>query len=111
MPYEKPLLKEEVRLYATLWSELAEENAPLRAVVNDKVLSVPEDFNDFLIWKRLKNVPLKEARLIGEILGQAQIGVGDWWYARRIEYYIKQGKICVVEDSKNKYARMICADI
>ena len=110
LPYEKALSKEEVRMYAMLWSELIEENSPLRAVVNGKVLSVPEDFYDFLIWKRLKNVPLKEARLIGDILGQSQIGVGDWWYHRRIEYYIKQGEIRVVEDSKNKYARMICSN-
>lgn len=88
LPYEKALSKEEVRMYAMLWSELIEENSPLRAVVNGKVLSVPEDFYDFLIWKRLKNVPLKEARLIGDILGQSQIGVGDWWYNRRIEYII-----------------------
>ena len=110
LPYEKALSKEEVRMYAMLWSELIEENSPLRAVVNGKVLSVPEDFYDFLIWKRLKNVPLKEARLIGDILGQSPIGVGDWWYNRRIEYYIKQGEIRVVEDSKNKYARMICSN-
>ena len=61
-------------------------------------------------WKRLKNVPVKEARLIGEILGHTQLGVGDWWYARRIEYYLKQGKIHIVEDSENKYARIICKE-
>ena len=110
LPYERSLSKEEVRMYAMLWSGLIEENSPLRAVVNGKILSVPEDFYDFLIWKRLKNVPLKEARLIGDILGQSPIGVGDWWYNRRIEYYIKQGEIRVVEDSKNKYARMICSN-
>lgn len=48
LPYEKALSKEEVRMYAMLWSELIEENSPLRAVVNGKVLSVPEDFYDFL---------------------------------------------------------------
>ena len=95
-------------MYAILWSGLVEDNSPLRAVVNGKVLSVPEDFYDFLIWKWLKNVPVKEARLIGTILGHSQLGVGDWWYARRIESYIEQGKIRVVEDSENKYARMIC---
>lgn len=108
LPYEKPLSREEVRMYAMLWSGLVEDNSPLRAVVNGKVLSVPEDFYDFLIWKWLKNAPVKEARLIGTILGRSQLGVGDWWYARRIEAYIEQGKIRVVEDSENKYARMIC---
>ena len=109
--YEKSLSREEVRMYAALWSELVEDNTPLRAVVNGKVLSVPDDFYDFLIWKWLKDVPLKEARLIGNILGYSQIGIGDWWYARRIEYYIEQGKICVIEDSEYKYARIICKNI
>lgn len=108
LPYEKPFSKEEIRMYDMLWSDLVEENSPLRAVINSKVLSVPEGFYDFLIWKWLKEVPVKEARLIGNILGHSQLGVGDWWYARRIEYYIKQGKIRVIEDSENKYARMIC---
>lgn len=108
LPYEKLLSKEEVRMYAMLWSELMEDNSPLRAVVNGRVLSVSEDFYDFLIWRWLRDEPVREARLIGNILGHTQLGVGDWWYARRIEYYIKQGKIRVVKDSERKYARMIC---
>lgn len=108
LPYEKPLSREEIRMYAMLWDALAEENSPLRAVVGGRVLSVLEDFYDFLIWKWLGEVPIKEGRLIGDILGHAQLGVGDCWYARRIEHYIGQGKICVIEDSENKYARMIC---
>ena len=43
----------------------------------------------------------------GDILGQVTIGVGDWWYAVRIEHFIRQGKIKVVEDLENKYARLI----
>lgn len=108
LSYEKPLSKEEINWYAMQWGFLAEENSPLRAVVNNRVLSVSEDFYDFLIWKWLTEVPVKEARLIGEIIGQSQLGVGDWWYAGRIAYYIKQGKIQVVEDAKHPYARMIC---
>lgn len=107
LSYEKKLSKEEVRLYAAMWSDLMEDNSPLRAVVNGKVLSVPEDFYDFLIFRRLTDKPIKEARLLGDILGHSQISVGDWWYAKRIDHYIAQGKIRVVEDSKNKYARMI----
>lgn len=107
---ETILSKEETRLYAISWSELVEDNSPLRAVVNGRVLGVPEDFYDFQIWSRLTNEPVKEARLIGGILGYFRVSVGDWWYAGRIEHYIRQGKIRVVCDSKNNYARMICAD-
>lgn len=105
---EKRLSKEEIRMYAILWSDLVEDNSPLRSVINGKVLGVPEDFYDFQIWKRLTENPIKEARLIGDILGSSQISVGDWWYAKRIEYYIQHKRVRIVEDSANKYARMIC---
>ena len=108
LSYEKVLTKEEVRMYALLWTELIEDNSPLRVVINGRVTGVKEDFYDFLIWKRLTYKPIKEARLIGDILGYYRIGMGDWWFARRIEYFIQQDKIKVLEDSENKYARMIC---
>lgn len=105
---EKKLSKEEIRMYAMLWSVLQEDNSPLRAVVNGKLIGVPEDFYDFLILKRITRKPIKEARVIGDILGHNQLGVGDWWYAKRIDYFIQTGKIKIVEDSANKYARTIC---
>ncbi|MBD5450959.1 MAG: hypothetical protein HDR28_12620 [Lachnospiraceae bacterium] len=60
--------------------------------------------------KRLKNKILNciELRLIGDILGHDQLGVGDCWYAKRIDHFIQTGKIRIVEDSENKYARTIC---
>lgn len=108
LQYEKELSREELRLYNQLWNELKEDNSPLRAVVNGEAVGVPEDFYDFLIWKRLTEKPVKEARLIGDILGLYPVNIGDWWYAKRINDFIAQGKIKVVQDSGNKYARMIC---
>lgn len=97
-------------MYAGLWGDLVEDNSPLRAVVNGRVLGVPEDFYDFQIWNELTDRPMKETRLIGNILGHSRISVGDWWYAKRIDYYIRQGKIRVARDSEYKYARMICVN-
>lgn len=108
LSHEKPLKKEEIKMYARLWSQLAEDNSPLRAVINGKVTGVPEDYYDFLLWKKLSSKPIKEARLIGDVLGCYQMGIGAWWYAKRIDHYIQQGRIKVVEDSENKYARVIC---
>ncbi|HJC74583.1 MAG TPA: DUF1835 domain-containing protein [Candidatus Mediterraneibacter faecavium] len=108
LSYEKRLSKLELKMYAWNWAELQEDNSPLRAVINGKVLGVPEDFYDFLIWKRITEKPEKEARLIGDIMGNNPIGIGDWWYARRIDWMIGQGKIKIVEDSEKKYERMIC---
>lgn len=105
---EKKLSIEEIRMFAMMWSGLQEDNSPLRAVVNGRLTGVPDDFYDFLIWGRMTKKPTKEARIIGDILGQNQIGIGDWWYAKRIDYYIEQDKIKVIEDSENKYARRIC---
>lgn len=108
LPGEKKLAKDELRMYSGLWSDLVEDNSPLRAVVNGRVIGVLEDFYDFVIWKRITKEPEKEARLIGDILGRWQISVGDWWYARRINHFIEKGRIRVAEDSENQYARMLC---
>ncbi len=83
LQYEKELSREEVRMYRSQWSELQEDNSPLRAVINGKAVGVTEDFYDFLIWKRLTKEPIKEARLIGDILGHYPVNMGDWWYAKR----------------------------
>lgn len=107
LPYEKILTEDELRMYAQNWTDLVSENAPLRAVINGKLMSVPEDFYDFLIWRHLADKPRKEARIIGDILGTSMLGVGDCWYAKRIQHYIDCGDILVVEDSENTYARVI----
>jgi hypothetical protein len=106
--YEKKLKVSEIRLYGDQWVELVRANSPLRAEINGKLVSVPEDFYDFLIRRRLSVKPVKEARIIGDILGFYPIGIGDWWYAFRIEHMIKAGSVRVVEDSERKYARTIC---
>ena len=108
LSHEKKLCKMELKMYAWNWLELWEDNSPLRAVVNGRVIGVPEDFYDFLIWKSITEKPEKEARVIGDILGNNPFGVGDWWYAKRIDCLIGQGKIKVVKDSGKKYARRIC---
>ena len=103
----KPLSREELRLYTLRWRELQQDNSPLRVVVNGRVMGVLEDFYDFLIWREIGQKPEEQARIIGRILGHSQIGVGDWWYAKRIEDFIAQGKLKVVKDSDRKYERMI----
>lgn len=37
-------------MYALEWTDLVNENSPLRAVINGKLIGVPEDFYDFRIW-------------------------------------------------------------
>ena len=105
---EKILSKDEIQMYAFLWNELVEENSPLRAMVNGKMIGVPENFYDFMIFNRLTIKPVKECRLIGDIIGHNQVSIGDWWYAKRIQHFIEEGLIKVLEDAKRPYARLIC---
>lgn len=107
LPLQRRLKPAEIVLNAVNWDGLQSQNAPLRAVVNGSVMSVPANFYDFLIWKNLGDKPVKEAVLIGKVLSEDNIGVGDWWYARRIDKFISQNRINVVEDSPRKYERLL----
>ena len=107
LKYQEELSEYERRMYARKWLELVEENDKLRVVVNNQLISAPETFYDYIIWNSLGNKTIKEARLIGNVLGNFRIGIGDWWYAKRIQYFIEQRMIEVIEDSEKKYARTI----
>ena len=89
LSYEKTVSIDERQYYAIAWSKLREENSPLRAVVNGRLLSVPESFYDFLIWESITKKPVKENELIGNLLGKNQISIGDMWYAKRIDTLIE----------------------
>lgn len=105
LPLSRKLQKNEIRKMAFDWKRLQSENAPLRAVINGRVTSVPANFYDFLIMKYLSDEPIREAVLIGKILGEKQLGIGDWLYAKRIDKLIKMNRIEVVFDSDKKYER------
>ncbi len=90
---EREITNNEKRIQSCLWNDLRAENAPLRALVNGKLISVSEDFYDHII---IKNIPDKEfvmAKLIGTILGKYPLGVGDGWYALRINKMIADSKL------------------
>lgn len=105
---QRQVSKNERRMFGQKWTELVEDNSPLRAVINHELMGVPENFYDFLILKSITKEPVKEARLIGNILGKYPLCVGDWWYAYRIEQMIKEGRMKVLQDSEQKYTRMVC---
>lgn len=89
---------EELRYYAAQWKDLQQENAALRAVVSGRLCSVPEDFYDGFIRREIARQPeeFEEAALIGRILGQYQLGVGDGWIALRIEQMVQNGELAIL---------------
>lgn len=84
--------------YAFRWQELQKEDAPLRAVLNGRLMGVLESFYDAFILREIEaeGDEFKEATVIGRVLGKYQLGIGDAWVALRIEEMIAAGKLKVV---------------
>lgn len=107
LPLQRRLSQIEITTNAFHWDALKRENAPLRVVVNGSVMGVSDNFYDFLIWKYLGKEPIREAELIGRIPVNNRLGVSDWWFADRIDRYIKTRHPEVVGDSDKKYERVL----
>lgn len=77
------------------WRRLKRENAPLRAVVNGRLVSVEENFYDPFLLRELdaREESFSEAALIGSVLGHYSLGVGNSLLAWRIQKWIDEGKL------------------
>lgn len=109
-------LKDEVKLseaekksQAALWRKLKEENSLLRAVVNGHLISVPENFYDYLLIKELSDNEFIVGELIGAVLGQYPLGVSDSWYLYRINQLIEENvlKITSPKSIVNPYQKTV----
>lgn len=109
LPLEKQLTRTEKKIISDYWRNLMAENAPLRAVINGKAVSVPEDFYDFIILNNLPDNDFIMARFIGTLLGKYRIGVSDSWYAYRIEKMVEENKLIIVgnKDPLNPYGKVL----
>ncbi len=107
LPLEKELSPRELQSFACNWAEFKDEKSTLRAVVNGKLIGVPEDFYDHLIRKEIPDGEFIMARLIGKILGKHPLGVGDFWYAKRINEMIEEGELTVVQKEKEIYRQVL----
>ena len=103
LSYEKEISNIIKQIQADLWDELKEENAPLRAVVNGKLISVPEDFYDHIIINNIPDEEFTRGMLIGKIIGEYELGVGDTWFAQRINKMIEDKKLKVVSHKNSSH--------
>ncbi len=80
---------------ASHWQELQEENAPLRAIMNGRLVSASEKLYDDFILREIEaeDEEFHEAMIVGRVLGKYQLGIGDSWIALRIEEMIHAGKL------------------
>ena len=99
MPLEREVSTLERGVYARRWRELMEENAPLRAVVNGRLLSVPVDFYDHALLQCVPEGEFAMAKLIGTALGKYRLGVSDGVLALRVEALIESGVFAVTGDA------------
>ena len=106
---ERQLSQSEKRMFSNRWCDLVRENAPLRAIVNGKLISVPEDYYDYIITKNIPDDDFLMARLIGKIMGNYDLGVSDSWYALRIDKMIEEKKLIIVEnkDISHPYGKIL----
>ncbi len=89
----EPLAAPVLNALALEWAMLQAQNAPLRAVVNGRPVSVPEDFYDSFVRDVLRAQPeeFREAEAIGTLLATLRPGVSDGFAARRIEALVQAG--------------------
>lgn len=109
LPLERRVSAIEKHLQRDVWRTLMAENAPLRAMVNGRLISVPEDFYDHIILQNIPDGDFVMAQLIGAILGKHALGVGDGWYALRIKKMISENKLEVVgeKDASHPYGKIL----
>ena len=95
---------------AMQWEALRRENAPLRAVMSGRVVSVEDDFYDRFLLDAFESPQeeVREGRLIGRVLKQ-QLGIWDGWLHLRIGKFINDGRIEVVKESEEDriYGRIL----
>lgn len=94
------------------WQQLKKENAPLRAVVNRQLVSVPETFYDSFILRELEEQEDEfiEAKLIGKVIGKYSLGISDSLIAMRIDSFINDGMLKPITQPKPEdphYHRML----
>lgn len=99
---EQPIGDAERQAYALEWRQLVHENAPLRAIVNGRLMSVAEDFYDFALRANLPEGTFTAAWPIGRTLSQMP-GVGDAWLYRRLIVMVRAGELIEVAPSSDDH--------
>lgn len=107
LKYERPLLDADRHALADRWRKLQQENAPLRAEVNGQLASVPVDFYDATILQKAPAGEFMTAQLIGKVLAECNLGIGDQLIYRRIEHMIQTGQLQKIRPGKGPYQDII----
>lgn len=107
MQLQKAIPEEVINSYAAYWQKLQKENAPLRAVLNGKLISVNEAFYDPFIEQCIMSMDSEftEAQCISKIINE-HLAISLSLIQSRIETMIQEGKLDVVDDVKGYQRRL-----
>ncbi|MBQ9961350.1 MAG: DUF1835 domain-containing protein [Firmicutes bacterium] len=97
---QKNLAADEKDAYCLAWEKLMEENAPLRAVKEKKVLSVQEDYYDELIMNEADSFKkaFQEGWLVGNVRDKAA-ELPEYFVLSRIDKLIADNHLVVTEEA------------
>ena len=94
---------------ARRWRELRRENAPLRTMEGEQVVSVPADYYDDRIRREFPREPVVAAQLIGDAMDCQRIPHGEGFIAWRIRTLIENKELRLVEEHPTMFSRSIIA--
>ena len=98
---EEQLTTELKHHYSDEWRRLKAENATLRAVVNGKLISVPESFYDCFIDETIPDGKFAVSDVVGRTLHNYRMPVGDAHYLLRIKRLLDENKLEFVRDKND----------
>lgn len=107
LKYERSLPAAARHALVARWRTLQAENAPLRAVVDGQLCSVPADFYDTAILSKVPAGNFLTAQLIGKVLSECNLGISDQLIYRRIERLVKAGKLTQVTQGSGPYENIL----
>lgn len=95
---EEVMTQTAIKHYASRWQRLKAENAPLRGALNGQLVSMPETLYDHFILREIQaqEPEFQQATVIGSVLGNYNLGIGDAWVAKRMQEMIDRGLLRVV---------------
>lgn len=102
LPKTKIILEKEITEYSNTWENLIRENADLRIIKNNSLISVSFEYFDDKILKTLKKLgKTKYWTLVGECMSKRLCGFyGDTFFIARVNELINEKKIEICEIKK-----------
>lgn len=91
--YRRPLVREDIEYYSSIWNKAAEENGPYRIKKNDQILTVGEDYFDDYLLSYLRDDFEPMSLFIGGILRDGKHRISDTTVEWNIRKLIDRGLI------------------